>query len=185
MPRPGLEPGSARLEGECSSIERAGRRAERESNPRARFCRPRSSQRIGSERAEGIEPTSAVWKTAVLPLNDAREKMEVESARLVTERTESTKVDGVRGGLRSEAKCTRIARVQTGHSPFELRSRGRSGRNRTFSPSFGGSAGHHDSPTCGIAPRRGIEPLSPHGQWGCDASRITRRNRKRAGGRAE
>jgi hypothetical protein len=30
----------------------------------------------------GIEPTSAVWKTAVLPLNDAREKMEVESARL-------------------------------------------------------------------------------------------------------
>ena len=85
-------------------------------------------------------------------------------------------VDGVRGGPRSEAKCTRIARVQTGHSPFELRSRGRSGRNRTFSPSFGGSAGHHDSPTCGIAPRRGIEPLSPHGQWGCDASRITRQS---------
>jgi hypothetical protein len=71
-PRPGLEPGLARLEGECSSIERAGRRAERESNPRTRFCRPRSSQRIGSERAAGIEPTSAVWKTAVLPLNDAR-----------------------------------------------------------------------------------------------------------------
>ena len=71
-PRPGLEPGSARLEGECSSIERAGRRAERESNPRARFCRPRSSQRIGSERAAGIEPASAAWKTAVLPLDDAR-----------------------------------------------------------------------------------------------------------------
>src|SRR5882757_9810103 len=34
---------------------------------------------------------------------------------------------------------TRVARVQTGHSPFELRSRGRPGRNRTFSPSFGGS----------------------------------------------
>jgi hypothetical protein len=24
-----------------------------------------------------------------------------------------------------------------------------------------------------LAARRGIEPLSPHGQWGCDASRIT------------
>ncbi len=35
------------------------------------------------------------------------------------------------------------------------------------------------------APRRGIEPLSPHGQWGCDASRITRRNRRRVEGRAE
>jgi hypothetical protein len=33
-----------------------------------------------SERAEGIEPTSAVWKTAALPLDDARKTvMRVES----------------------------------------------------------------------------------------------------------
>lgn len=53
VPRPGLEPGSARLEGECSSIEQAGRRAERESNPRTRFCKPRSSQRFGSRAGSG------------------------------------------------------------------------------------------------------------------------------------
>ncbi len=62
-------------------------RAERESNPRARICSPRSSQRFGSnvatgdawrsavwhvERTAGIEPASAVWKTAVLPFDDVR-----------------------------------------------------------------------------------------------------------------
>jgi len=82
-------------------------------------------------------------------------------------------VDGVRGGPRSEAKCTLIGSLEdcgptVGRCPRK-RSRGRSGRNRdgtdgvhevdgvrgdlrseaecTFSPSFGGSAGHHDSPT--------------------------------------
>ncbi len=41
---------------------------------------------------------------------------------------------------------TRIAWVQARRSPFELRSRRLRG-NRTLSPSFGGSAGHHDSAT--------------------------------------
>lgn len=67
--------------------------------------------------------------------------------------------------------------MQAGNSPFELRPR-RARRNRTFSPGFGGPAGHHDSApqsaaACAAATRRGIEPLSPHRQWGCDASRIT------------
>lgn len=45
--------------------------------------------------------------------------------------------------------------------------------NRTLSPRIGSSAGHHDSATQ-VAPRTGIEPVSSHRQWDCDASRITR-----------
>ena len=47
-----------------------------------------------------------------------------------------------RGGVGES--CTRIARVQAGNSPVELRPR-RARRNRTFSLGFGGPAGHHDS----------------------------------------
>jgi hypothetical protein len=51
---------------------------------------------------------------------------------------------------------TRINRVQAGYSPFELRSRG-ARRNRTFSPGFGGPAGHHDSATHeGLATKRPV-----------------------------
>lgn len=56
------------------------------------------------------------------------------------------------------------------------RSRGeRSGkrRNRTFSTGFWRPVGRHDSATQS-APRTGIEPVSIHRQWICDASRITR-----------
>ena len=127
VPRPGLEPGSARIEGECSSIERAGRRAERESNPRTQFCRLGSSSEIRLDNRAGRGN-----RTHIGSLEDCGP----------TDERCPRKMDGQIGETR-----TRIARVQTGHSPFELRSRGRSGRNRTFSLSFGGSAGHHDSPT--------------------------------------
>jgi len=102
--------------------------------------------------------------------------------------------------------------------PCYLRGSRRSRGNRTLSPSFGGSAGHHDSATqerrqereevslppsgpasrcngrCSQAspwrrqldsnrwtphgmhraPRTGVEPVSLHRQWSCDAGRITR-----------
>lgn len=49
------------------------RRAERESNPRAPGCSRRSSpENRLMVRAEGIAPSSSVWKTEVLLLNDAR-----------------------------------------------------------------------------------------------------------------
>ena len=77
---------------------------------------------------------------------------------------------------------TRINRVQAGYSPLELRSRG-ARRNRTFSPGFGGPAGHHDSATHeGLATKRpvaGFEPLSLHRRWSCDASCITRHKRRK------
>lgn len=75
--------------------------------------------------------------------------------------------------------CTPITAVREQYSPLELSPQesikvGRLRRNRTLSPGFGGPAGHHDSATYELAPRTGIEPVSPHRQWGCDASRITR-----------
>src|ERR1700722_5317780 len=51
---------------------------------------------------------------------------------------------------------TRITRVRTGDSPFELQPRG-TRRNRTFSPGFGGPAGHHDS----CAPSRPVGESNP------------------------
>ena len=99
MPHPGIEPGGDRLEGGGSSVEHAGRRAERESNPPGSCCRRRSSPEIRlGERTAGIviEPTKSVkcvgaavtplqppassaWKAGVLPLDDVRV---VESARV-------------------------------------------------------------------------------------------------------
>jgi hypothetical protein len=60
-----------------------------------------------------------------------------------------------------------------------LSSCGRPRRNRTFSPSVGSSAGHHDSAaqTSCAAPRTEIESVSSHRQWDCDTSRITRREK--------
>jgi hypothetical protein len=246
-PHPGIEPGSDRLEGDCPSVGRVGPtararvcravverwRAETESNRRARFCRPRSSSENRLvERTAGIEPASAVWKAAVLPLNDVREtscpRRESNSSQYRNPFSGALPLGDWGGGI-GETR-TRIAWVQARHSPFEIRSRlkevepcylrgsRRSRGNRTLSPSFGGSAGHHDSATqerrqereevslppsgpasrcnrrCSRAspwrrqldsnrwtphgmhraPRTGVEPVSLHRQWSCDAGRITR-----------
>ena len=49
-------------------------------------------------------------------------------------------------------------------------------RSRTSEPGFGDRVPSGGTGRGGrAAPRRGIEPLSLHGQWSCDASRITRR----------
>ena len=135
-------------------------RAERESRPPAPFCRRRSS-------------------------------LEDRLAKSISSGQRESHPHGQLGGLWSfrwtmsanggtgETR-TRIDRVQAGYSPLELRSRG-ARRNRTFSPGFGGPAGHHDSATHeGLATKRpvaGIEPLSLHRRWSCGtpvASRGTR-----------
>ncbi len=78
-----------------------------------------------------------------------------------------------RGGI-GETR-TRIPRVQAGDSPFELRSRSRAGCEG-IEPSLRVLEARPVTMTLrpkNSATRRGIEPLSLHRQWSCDASRIT------------
>ena len=135
VPRPGVEPGSVRLEGGGSSIEHAGRRAERESNPRAIGCEP-GTLPLSYDPAgrEGIEPSLRVLEArpVTMTLHPKYRRRESEKRSLPP---------------------------KGGHASIERR---RLGSNRC-TPLL-------HSP---MAARRGIEPLSPHGQWGCDASRIT------------
>jgi hypothetical protein len=87
------------------------RERERRGEPRGsralqrRFADGDPHSRFGSkERTAGIEPAFSAWKAVVLPLDDVRDVGMQRS-------------NGGTGETR-----TRIARVQTGSSPFELRS---------------------------------------------------------------
>jgi hypothetical protein len=71
-----------RLEGDCPSMGRVGLGEPRGNQTLARgFANHDPRQRIGSERTEGIEPTSTVWKTVALPLDDVRAYESRSSAR--------------------------------------------------------------------------------------------------------
>jgi hypothetical protein len=135
----------------------------------------------GAESREGIKPSHAVLQTALLSEN-----------RLGAGRGNRTHIGSLEDCGPTVERCPQMTVPQAGR-PGRWNRRDsnshRPGANRALS---GDSVGHHDSPThegqrdtFRRAPRRGIEPLSPHGQWGCDASRITRRNRRRAERRAE
>ena len=143
----------------------------------------------GAESREGIKPSRAVLQTALLSEN-----------RLGAGNGNRTHIGSLEDCGPTVERCPRKMEVESAR--LELASPGC--KPGTLPLSYDPAAGREGiepslrvleaqpvtmtlRPTMAIspAPRRGIEPLSPHGQWGCDASRITRRKRRRAGGRAE
>jgi hypothetical protein len=163
-PRPGLEPGLCRLEGGGSSIEHAGRterteRTERDSNPRAIVLQTTLlARRVGSRRAGSGTRTRIVSLEGCGPAV-GRCPRGVESARL------ELASPGCGPGI-----------LPLKYDPVDQRgakeSNLLSGFWRPGRPPWLCAPRRASAPR---AARRGVEPLSRHGQWRCDAGRITGR----------
>ena len=146
-------------------------------------------------RAAGIAPASTVWKTVVLLLNDTRRGAPeglasgavVESARV------ELASPGCKPGVLplnydpAGREGIEPSRLSFGGSAVAMTrpKSGNKGRKELIAPKVGNAprvlawSGRLDSNRCTPhcicrAPRTGVEPVSLHGQWSCDAGRITR-----------